>query len=199
LQEDESWVILGYTANYHLDEGLLLETYSRILRNREKTLLVVAGADFEASEEQMQHWGLRIYNSSSSRVMTKEYNILHLGRRPFKEMNTILACCDILLLPLSDIVYNRGRWPHKIGDYLAAARPMVVNDVGDIPELIRGKQAGYITAPNPKDFAEKTLKLIRERDSWERLGKNGRRIAETALDWERIGNTLWERIPEQYK
>ncbi len=192
-------IILGYTANYHLDEMLLLETLGRVCKEMKNVKLLVVGAEFRVRQKQMKQWGLHVFEVSSNRLMTKEDNIIHFGRRPFKEIKTFLAASDILLLPMTDIIYNKGRWPHKIGDYLASGRPIVVNDVGDIPELIKQYQAGYVAEPNAPDFADKIIQMINSPDKWELYGKNGRGVAETLLDWNKIGNRLSAKIEEIWK
>jgi glycosyltransferase involved in cell wall biosynthesis len=195
-ENGKDWIVLGYTANYHLDEHLLLETFSRVCSKMKNVLLLVVGPEFRIKESQMAEWGIEIRDASFQETSTRECQIIHFGRKPFKDIPLFLAASDILLLPLSDIVYNKGRWPHKIGDYLSSGRPVVVNDVGDIPDLIRGKNAGFVAEPNPEDFPEKIIRLIRERDYWDENGKNARNIAETQLNWETICNKLYTRLRE---
>ncbi|HOE63595.1 MAG TPA: glycosyltransferase [Candidatus Sumerlaeota bacterium] len=186
--------ILGYTANYHLDESLLLETMSLVCRKKIDAKLLVVGAEFRTPDEQMKKWGLKIFDAESGEPMAKEHNIIHFGRRPFRDVPAYLAASDILLLPMTDIIYNRGRWPHKIGDYLAAGRPIVANDVGDIPILLRGRDAGLIAASDAQDFADKIIEMIQAKTRWAEFGANARKIAETELDWNTIGERLYQRI-----
>jgi len=187
-------VILGYTANYHLDEHLLLEAFSRVSRERKEARLLVVGPEFRVNPKLMKDWGLSVFDVASGERIGETDNIIHFGRRPFKQVPDFLAASDILLLPMTDILYNRGRWPHKIGDYLAAGRPVVVNDVGDIPDLIRDRNVGRIAAPEPGDFADKIVRLMDEKGNWDRYGKNARRIAETDLSWEKIAEKLHMRL-----
>jgi glycosyltransferase involved in cell wall biosynthesis len=186
--------LLGYTANYHMDEDFLLEAFSRVSRAHPGVRMLVVGAEFRQSEERMGEWGLKIFDATGGGRITPAHNIIHFGRRPFREMGAFLGACDILLLPMTDIVYNRGRWPHKVGDYLAAGRPIIVNDVGDIPLLIRGRDVGYIARPDAADFAEKIIQMLGEREKWEMFGVHARNLAETELNWERLGEQLYERI-----
>lgn len=190
-------VILGYTANYHLDEALLLETLSLVCRKRRNVKLLVVGAEFRIPDEQLNKWGLKIFDAASGGTLAPDHNIIHFGRRPFKDVPAYLAASDILLLPMTDIVYNRGRWPHKIGDYLAAGRPIVANDVGDIPLLLKGRDAGLIAAPDAVDFAEKIIEMAGAENRWAEFGANARKIAETDLDWNAIGERLYQRIMQQ--
>lgn len=195
---NEDTVILGYIANYHLDEHLILEAMSRVYKSRSNVLFLVVGADFRVNEDQMKKWELSIYSATSSSPIKNTDNIIHFGRRPFHEMNHFLGACDILLLPLADTIYNRGRWPHKIGDYLASGRPVVLNDVGDIPELVKTGNAGYAAKPDVADFTQKILDMIDQRDEWDHFGSNARKTAEERLDWNQIGGKLLGKIREQF-
>jgi len=187
-------VLLGYTANYHVDERLLLEAFSKASGKMPDAVLLVVGPEFRIPEDQMREWGLGVYDVSSKEPMSPGDRILHFGRRPFQEIRTFLAASDILLLPMTDIIYNKGRWPHKIGDYLASGRPVVVSDVGDIPLLLKGKEAGIIAPPDPEAFAESIITLCARKDQWELFGSNARKIAETDLNWENICSEFYEKF-----
>ncbi|RMH19010.1 MAG: glycosyltransferase [Gammaproteobacteria bacterium] len=46
-----------------------------------------------------------------------------------------LACADVFLLPLQDDLFNRARWPNKLGDYLAVGSPILATPVGELREF----------------------------------------------------------------
>lgn len=192
-------VFLGYTANYHMDEALLLETVSKVCNAKPHVYFLVVGPEFRCSDKKMREMNLKVFDAARGTHIESGENIIHFGRRPFREVPDFLGASDILVLPLSDNPYNRGRWPHKIGDYLAAGRPVAVNDVGDIPGLIKGKDVGVIAAPEPVDFADKIIGLIDEREKWDAMGENARTIAETDLDWDRLGEKLHRNIIEKFE
>jgi len=50
----------------------------------------------------------------------------------YKDYRSCLACADILLLTQEDNLINQARWPNKIGDYLAAGRPILATPVGEV-------------------------------------------------------------------
>lgn len=111
-----------------------------------------------------------------------------------KDLNDYLAACDILWLPLSDTIANRGRWPSKIVDYFAVGRPTVACAVGDLTELLKNTQAGVTSAANSDDFAKLTLSIMKNSQWMDRLGNNARRVIEIELNWE----ILAEAVEEHY-
>jgi glycosyltransferase involved in cell wall biosynthesis len=75
------------------------------------------------------------------------------------KLQTGLAACDICWLPMVDIPANQGRFPLKFTNYLAAARPMIVTDVGDIPKIVIKFGVGLTCNPTAKSLAEATLRM----------------------------------------
>ncbi len=108
-----------------------------------------------------------------------------------------LRACDVLALPLSDTVANRGRWPSKLGDYFASGRPVVACDVGDAGKVLRETGAGLAVPPTAEGLAAGLLKLLQDAALRRTMGTAGRRAAETAFHWEDLGARLaqfYERI-----
>jgi len=191
------FTILGYVANYHFDETLLFEAFSIVCKKNKNVKLLAVGPDFSTRKEKLKELGLSLFNVSTNNKITPQDNIIYFGRRPFKEIKYFLGASDILLLPMTDVLANRGRWPHKTGDYLSSGRPIVVNNVGDIPDIFKGNNAGYIAEPNAEDFAFKIIQMIQDKDKWEEYGKNTRQVAETVLSWQNIGNKLYHKLKEK--
>jgi glycosyltransferase involved in cell wall biosynthesis len=85
-------------------------------------------------------------------------------------------------LPLCDSIANRGRWPSKVAEYMAAGRPVVATAVGDMARLFADGRAGVLTAANPQSFAEGILKVYADPHRSD-MGSNGRDLACNQLLW----------------
>jgi glycosyltransferase involved in cell wall biosynthesis len=114
----------------------------------------------------------------------------HLGRLPQAEFVKALTCADVFLLPFADKIYNRGRWPCKIGDYLAAGRPVVSNPVGEMRELMQKHEVGVLTDFTPEAFAAGILEILNDPAKAQAIGETARKTAETVLAWDGIINEL---------
>jgi glycosyltransferase involved in cell wall biosynthesis len=191
---ENSPIFIGYVANYHPDERIMLEALSKVCKKRKNIKLLAVGPDFYLKDDEISKIGLSVHKAESGEIISAKEEIIHFGRRPFCEIPLFLGASDFLLLPMSDIIFNRGRWPNKIGDYLAAGRPVVVNRVGDIPDLVEKSKAGYVAEANTEDFAEKIDKMIDDREKWKEFGQNARKAAEKILDWDSIGEKLTKRL-----
>ncbi len=112
------------------------------------------------------------------------------GFLPPAEMRVWLAACDALALPLSDTLANRGRWPSKLGEYLAAGRPVAACAVGDVGAALNETGAGLAVPPDAAGLASGLLTLLRDAGLRRRMGAAGRRAAETTFHWDTLGAEL---------
>jgi glycosyltransferase involved in cell wall biosynthesis len=101
------------------------------------------------------------------------------GRLPLDAMLDHLSACDVLLLPLSDNIANRGRWPSKVNEYVAVGRPIVACDVGDVAGLLRDNELGVMVRPESAEFAAGIDRLLRDPNRAREIGQRARTIART--------------------
>ncbi len=112
------------------------------------------------------------------------------GFIPDEDLPRYLAASDVCFLPLDDDLVNRARWPHKVNDYMAAGRPFVINEVGDLGRFVSETGAGVIAPQDNERFAELITQLFRDARAREDLGLRARSVAEAHLDWRPIGDQL---------
>jgi glycosyltransferase involved in cell wall biosynthesis len=169
LERDGRYV--GYLGNiYPRDAEMLLEALRR-LEDRQAKLVMVGEAEYEVDP------------ALADRV-------IRTGRVPFGRMLDTLSACDVLALPLSDTVANRGRWPSKINEYLAVGRPTVACDVGDIGGFLRDEGAGIVVAPRAADLAAGLDALLRDPARAAAVGERAREVARTTYSQEAVGRKL---------
>ncbi len=143
-------------------------------------LLVVGGAP-ELAREQARRAGV-------------EARVIAVGRVTDAQLPRYLAACDAFALPLEDDVANRGRWPHKLGDMIAAGRPVVVSPAGEFPALLAQRQAARVVEPTPAAFATALADVLATPDA--AMVRRGRELIERELNWTAIGEVL-ERALER--
>lgn len=106
------------------------------------------------------------------------------GWIPCEDYAELLSCADVFILLLQDNAVNRARWPNKLGDYLAAGRPVLANPVGEINPYIRRFPESFIAVDWTKESIENTIvNLIPKREQLVAEGMASRRIAEHHLSW----------------
>jgi glycosyltransferase involved in cell wall biosynthesis len=89
-----------------------------------------------------------------------------------------------------DILVSSSRWegfPNVIMEAMAAARPVVATDVGDVAELVIPHKSGLLVKPGePEAMAEAVISLLRDEPRRLSLGQQGRIRIEENFTHERM-------------
>ncbi len=118
----------------------------------------------------------------------------YLGR---PELLDLYARAHALLIPLFDDQQSRARFPTKIGEYLAAARPVVTSSVGEMPLYFTDGDDAVLCAPNdPEAFGRAIAGLLSDPARARLIGRRGRRIAETRFHYALHGETMARAFAE---
>ena len=96
------------------------------------------------------------------------------GRVSDEDLPRYLAACDVLALPLEDNLTNRGRWPHKLGDMIAAQRPVIVSRGGEFPELLESRGCALVVDFDAAAFARGIDRVIAQHTSFREMARRGR-------------------------
>ena len=83
-------------------------------------------------------------------------NVAWVGPKPFAELPSYMRVIDVGLVPYQDTAFNRGSFPLKTLEYLAAARPVVGTDL----PATRWLATDLVCIANgPVDFADQADRL----------------------------------------
>ncbi len=163
--------ILGFSSlDSHLDLDIVLQALLIVVKHYPETKLVITGKPARSVLRLAGTYGVTD-------------NIHMTGFLQQEELPWYLGCADLFVLPFADKVYNKGRWPNKICDYMSLGRPTISNPVGDIKSLFEDHEIGLLAQWEPVDFAKKIIYLIENPDVAQRLGNNARNTAVTVYDW----------------
>jgi glycosyltransferase involved in cell wall biosynthesis len=87
------------------------------------------------------------------------------------------ASARALLLPLFDDVRSTYRFPTKLGEYLASARPVVGSDAGELRRYLRDGETAYLApAGDVEAFAAAIVNALGDRARAEQIGAAGREL-----------------------
>jgi len=106
-----------------------------------------------------------------------------------------LSSADVLFLVMKNDLYDLGRWPGKISDYLAAGRPTVIPNVGDAAAFIKQHNAGLVVN-DLDEMATQIAYLLRDDEAARFYGEQARKAAVTSLDWQVLGDLINRVIAE---
>ncbi len=88
------------------------------------------------------------------------------------DINSILKRVDFIVLSS----FTEGM-PISILEALAAGKPVVATDVGDVGALVINNKTGYLVPPkNPKKLADAIYLMLSNKEKAKEMGKNGRML-----------------------
>ncbi len=123
-----------------------------------------------------------------------ENTISFLGPKTTNEIPFLLAKSDFLVLARPNNNQAKGGFPTKLGEYLASGKPVVITTTGEISKYLIDYESAYLTEPDkPTSFAEKLIFALNDQNA-EKIGKNGRAIANKYFNYKLYGEKLIEII-----
>ncbi|MFR1707590.1 MAG: glycosyltransferase family 4 protein [Clostridium sp.] len=118
-------------------------------------------------------------------------NVTFLPMQDKKDMPKIIASMDATVVPLKKLDIFKGALPSKMFENLASEIPIVLAVEGEAENLINDAQAGIVVEPeNSKEIAKAILKLHKNKELRESLGKNGRNYVMNNFSREAIARKL---------
>jgi len=171
LGMDPAWKVVGYLASTHAP-GMerFAGPLAAVSREIPELRLLLIGHMDKTLERDLRERGL------GERIILP-------GFVSQEELPLYLAASDVFLVGLTQNAYNEARWPSKLGEYLAAGRPVIGSDVGDTRQVIADGKAGYVVGEDPSDIRDKLSLILSDASLADRLGQNARRVAEERLAW----------------
>lgn len=118
-------------------------------------------------------------------------NIKFIDSQPKSKIPDFCNASDICTAVLKKVDTFKTVYPNKVFDYMSCAKPILLGIDGVARELIEESKSGYYVDPeNPKEFAEKVLKLKEDPSLSKELGGNGLKFV--------TENFSREALAEQY-
>jgi glycosyltransferase involved in cell wall biosynthesis len=123
-------------------------------------------------------------------------HILCPGVQSHDKISLYLGAADALLLPRMKNGSEMFNFPGRLGDYLAAGRPIVSTANGDENErIMRMFNCGLLAEPDsPASYSEKILQLLDDPKLRREIGENNRKTATDKLSWAIIGQDLADSV-----
>ena len=98
---------------------------------------------------------------------------------------------SVLAIPLHNDIRSIARFPTKLGEYLAASRPIVTNSVGEIPRYLTDRATARLVDPDvPEAFGEAVSELLSYPEDAEQMGIRGRLVAKQHFHYANYGKQL---------
>lgn len=171
--------ICVYPSFVLYDFPMVLQSFKYILSHISDSLLILAGEFPE------------YFFDAASRILIKKGIIKIVGKLDRDKLRLYLNAGDAALVPISDALTNRARFPMKFGDCFAAGIPVITNKVGEIGDIIAEYRLGLLCDYSPTKLGEKAIWVFHHQKEAEKIAQRAREFAETKFSW-KIGARLLE-------
>jgi len=152
----------------HKGVHIVIQAFFDVIKLKPKTKLHIAIKD--AGNYTDHQYYLKI--KKLVKDLGLEKNITFFGRLSNQEyLNRIMK---------AEVIVVAEQWenmaPTTLADSMSFGKPIVASKIGGIPEMIKDGKNGFLVDPrNPKDFAQKILKLLNNESLSERMGLEARK------------------------
>jgi len=161
-------------VGHHRGVDVILQAVPQIAQRCPEFLLLVVGAD--------DHW-CEILNEQAEQLGVIRHVEIR-GWVPPTQIPSYIAASRAGLVPHRASAHTNTTVPHKLFQYMAGGRPVVVSSCRPLARIVRESEAGLVfDADNPASAAEVLLQLIEDPERARRLAQNGQRAVAGPFAW----------------
>lgn len=125
------------------------------------------------------------------RKMKKGDKVRVFSNVPYSELVDLYVNAIGLLIPLRPTLQDAARFPHKIGEYTAAANPIITTRIGEVPHYFEdGKTALISDNYDVAEYAEKMKFVADNPGEAARIGEQGRELGLREFNYINYGPRL---------
>lgn len=117
--------------------------------------------------------------------------VVFKGWQNFNLFQSYILASDIGICPIHKNVHHNTTYANKIFQYMAFGKPIVVSDCSSQQNLVEAYECGLVFLDrNPKDFADKILKIAKDKGLYEKLSNNALKSIKENFNWENTSKNL---------
>jgi glycosyltransferase involved in cell wall biosynthesis len=158
---------------------------------------------FCLSEATANNWELKLVINGSPVQLdkVKKYiqdksaykNIVVLSNIAYYNLISLYKSSNALLIPISNTLQDRARFPFKICEYTASGRPIVTSNFGAVLDYFIDGDTAFIAEVDDLDsYAQKLNTIIREPERADKIGKNGYLLSKQVFNYRSYSSKLSE-------
>lgn len=177
---------INFTGNLFRYQGVeyLIQSVPLILKEYPNTKFLVVGDGVMKKE--------LVELAKKTGVSDK---FIFTGTVPYEEVPKYINASDVCVAPSARDERNKksGGSSLKIYEYLACGKPVVTGNLDGDKDLILESNAGYVvSAENTAELANAIIKLLKNKELREEMGKNGRKCVVENHSWEAVAKRVEE-------
>lgn len=176
INSDTNYLLFFGFIRAYKGLDLLLEAFAKIDRQKFNLKLIVAGEFYEDEKPYMEK--VEKLNLGSDILFYKDFI-------PDSEVHLYFSAADVTVQPYKDATQSGVT---QVAYFYN--KPMIVTNIGGLPELVSNNQAGFVIDKNPEEIAKAIEKFYSE--NWaDRMGSFVKDEKEK-YSWEKMIASLWK-------
>ncbi|WP_435360921.1 glycosyltransferase family 4 protein [Haloarchaeobius sp. DFWS5] len=186
--EDE--FVVGYVGTFGVHRGLdtAVAAMERLAEAVPAARLLLVGAGSEPYEKSLR---------AAADAAGVSDRVTFTGWVDFEEFPDYIATCDVCLVPHADTPHTNTTVPHKLFQYMAMGKPVLVTDVPPLQRVVDDADAGVVVPTGDAEAMGSALAdLGTNPDEVARLAENGQQAVADRYNWEHDGRKLVELYEE---
>lgn len=152
--------------------------------SRNRQLLPLIEAARELPDVQMLLWGDGHQRAAVEAAAKQTPNVHYLGWLAAPEVPLYTCLADIIYYCLRPdypgAIYNA---PNTLSNAMAAGRPIIANDVGDLGRIVRQTGCGLLLSEVTPQAIRQAIRTLHDPALRRQMGQAGRIAAETEYNW----------------
>ena len=171
IQSFDSRILYVGKLIYYKGVNNLLQAFSQLKTDRACLVIVGSGAE------------MRPLNQLAKRLQVSD-RVFFMGQVPDSQLPSIYANSDVVTLPS---VTRREAFGIVLLEAMAAGKPVVASAIPGVSDVVDNGRTGYLVPPADSNALAQTLEnLLENRSEARRMGEEGRIIALTRYDWQKV-------------
>ena len=171
---------------YMLRHPMLLDAMDKLVEKHSNAelLLILSGNDKDMENFKEQIKARKCANNITIRTKV-----------PFDELKEIYSSSLALIIPLNpESVADIARFSQKIAEYIATGRPIITNNVGEIPYYFKNGESAYIADYSSDGFYKIMTEIIEDKEKANLIGETGFNVGTECFNYKKSSASLIEFI-----
>jgi len=184
--------VISYVGGFGPHRGIdvAIKSMPRVLREIPHAKLLLVGGKSPPEYE--------MYLKKLCVDLKVKSNVEFTGWVDFSLVPSYIAASDVCLIPHYSSGHTNTTIPHKLFQYMAMRKPVIVTDCKPLKRIVEECNCGIVVPSGDfSKMAEAVIELYKNEDYARKLGENGRRAVEEKYNWKNEAKKLL-KIYEKY-
>lgn len=171
---------------YEQKDGVIgmFEAFGKASRNLSETTHFISTGN--PKESPQKHEILRIIDQYQL-----SEKLTFVGYLYSEQIRDYLSKASLVIINKHPNQQNKYGFSTKLGEYLAAGKPVIITKVGEAMNWLKDGESAYIIEPNDTDLLAKTIvDAFSDPEKRKAIGKNGQKVCKDNFDFRNYGENI---------